>query len=511
MIDIVTSENKQKFEKQLLSMFEERKLVFVDLLKWDLTITDGRFEIDQFDDEFAIYLLASHEDGSHLGSMRLLRTDRPHILGNFFSHLSDKPIPTGPDTLEVTRLCLSPQLRAVERRYVRNQLISALTDYALTNCIHTLTGVARTSWLAQIQRMGWRCETLGAVQPVDGSLTGAFRIDLDRNTTRGLAATGIYVPATRSAAVESFGAAHPPLLRASNDNSAGTIPSATMEGWAERLQADGYCIIPEAMPLDTIATINDELDARFRATPFCEGGFYGPRTKRFGSLLKRSAVAAELIQHPLILGIAQKLLGPWCDRYNLNLSQGIEIHPGAPAQFPHRDQDMWQGEKGRTEYLINVMWPLTDFSAENGATMVWPGSHRPSVLDQSPAEKPIVAEMSPGSALVFLGSTLHAAGGNYARSIRRGLIISYCLGWLKPFENQWLCYPPDIARTFNPELAELVGYCQHRPNLGNYEGQSPAILLDDSVPEYIAAADALRPDQQVELEGFLAEQARRNA
>ena len=76
MIQIITNENKRKFEKQLLHMFEERKVVFVDLLKWGLAITDGRFEIDQFDDENAVYLLSSHEDGSHLGSLRLLRTDR---------------------------------------------------------------------------------------------------------------------------------------------------------------------------------------------------------------------------------------------------------------------------------------------------------------------------------------------------------------------------------------------------------------------------------------------------
>jgi N-acyl-L-homoserine lactone synthetase len=510
MIEIITKENKGEFTKQLSSMFEERKLVFVDLLKWDLPVMDGRFEIDQFDDDDAIYLLASHEDGSHLGSMRLLRTDRPHILGSFFSYLSDKSVPVGPDTYEVTRLCLSPRLRAVERRYIRNQLISAMTDFALTHGIMTLTGVARTSWLAQILRMGWRCETLGAVQSVDGTLTGAFRIDVDRDTPNGLANMGVYIPGTSVAFEERLIG----FQRAAERKAAATVDDhslATVDTWSEQLKADGYCIIPDIIPLGTIGTINDDLDERFAGTPFSEGGFYGPRTKRFGSLLKRSSVASEFVQHPVILGIVQKLLGPWCDRFNLNLTQGIEIHPGAPAQFPHRDQDMWQGEKGRVEYLINVMWPLTEFTSENGATRIWPGSHHPGVLDLPPIEKPIVAEMTPGSVLIFLGSTLHGAGGNYARSVRRGLIVSYCLGWLKPFENQWLCYPPEIARTFSPELAELIGYCQHRPNLGNYEGRSPSILLNGPVPDYVAAADALRPDQQAQLEQFIAAQARDDA
>ena len=505
MVEIVTKRNRRNFDEQFLGMFEDRKIVFVDLLKWDLTVTDGCLEVDQFDDENAIYLLASHDDGSHLGSMRLLPTIRPHILGSFFPHLSEKPVPTGPDTYEVTRLCLSPRLRAVERRYVRNQLISAMTDFALVNGINTLTGVARTSWLAQIQRMGWRCETLGAVQSVDGTLTGAFRINLDRETPTGLANMGIYLPGTSAAfedRIQSFH--HAAGARSSELGLDARELDRAINRWAEYLKADGYCVIPDAIPLGAVAALNDDLEARFIATPFCEGGFYGPRTKRFGSLLKRSAAAADFVQHPLILGIVQKLLEPWCDRFNLNLSQGIEIHPGAPAQFPHRDQDMWQGEKGRIEYLINVMWPLTEFTAENGATRIWPGSHHPGAADLPPTEKPVVAEMLPGSALVFLGSTLHAAGGNYARSTRRGLIVSYCLGWLKPFENQWLCYPPEIAKTFSPELAELIGYSQHRPNLGNYEGQSPAILLDGLAPEYIAATDALRPDQQAQLEIFIA-------
>ena len=507
MVKIVTGENKQKFEKELLSMFEERKLIFVDLLRWNIPVTDDRYEIDQFDDDDAIYLLMSHDDGSHLGSMRLLRTDRPHILGSFFEYLCVDGAPKGRETLEVTRLCLSPRLRARERRWVRDRLISALTDYALAQGITSLTGVARASWLAQILRMGWRCDVLGDPMLVDGTLTGAFRIHVDEATPQALANMGIYVPGTIAP-----GEDHPSDgLNVDEKDEAAVIPDAdsaarAADHWAKHLVADGYCIIPDVIPTERVEALNVDLDDRFARTPFCDGGFYGPRTKRFGSLLKRSPVAVDFVGHPLILAITEKVLGPWCDRFNLNLSQGIEIHPGAPAQFPHRDQDMWRGDKGRIEYLVNVLWPLSEFTAENGATRIWPKSHHPGAHDLVPHEPPIAVEMSPGSVLLFLGSTLHAAGGNYTRSIRRGLIVSYCLGWLKPFENQWLCYPPEIARGFDPELAKLIGYSQHRPNLGNYEGQCPSILLQDEPPDYIAAADALRPDQQADLAGFLAEQ-----
>ena len=111
--------------------------------------------------------------------------------------------------------------------------------------------------------------------------------------------------------------------------------------------------------------------------------------------------------------------------------------------------------------------------------------------------------MAPGSALLFLGSTLHGAGGNRTRSVRRGCIVSYCLGWLKPYENQWLAYPPEVARRFSPELAALVGYRQHRPNLGNYEGRCPSILLRGAVPEHLGAVDALRPDQAAQVAEYV--------
>ena len=107
----------------------------------------------------------------------------------------------------------------------------------------------------------------------------------------------------------------------------------------------------------------------------------------------------------------------------------------------------------------------------------------------------IVAEAEPGDAIVFLGSTLHGAGANRSNAARRGIIISYCLGWLKPYENQWLAYPPEVAKDFPAALAALAGYAQHRPNLGNYEGVCPSVLLQDTVPAHLGAVDALRPDQ----------------
>jgi ectoine hydroxylase-related dioxygenase (phytanoyl-CoA dioxygenase family) len=280
----------------------------------------------------------------------------------------------------------------------------------------------------------------------------------------------------------------------------------TVACWTEQLLADGYCVIPDLLPGDTIEELDRELAQDFERTPFCRGGFYGERTKRFGRLLVRSAIAAELVQHELVLGIVRNVLSPWCDTIQLNLTQGLALHPGAPPQLPHRDQDMWRGVTGEVEYLVNVMWPFTRYTAENGATTIWPNSHGRRALDPDPPAGEFPIELEPGSALLFLGSTLHGAGGNSSNETRRGAIVSYCLGWLKPYENQWLAYPPEIARSFNPELAALVGYAQHRPNLGNHEGQCPSLLLKGEPLGPIGAVDALRPDQEVLVAEFVRNQ-----
>jgi ectoine hydroxylase-related dioxygenase (phytanoyl-CoA dioxygenase family) len=276
--------------------------------------------------------------------------------------------------------------------------------------------------------------------------------------------------------------------------------------FAQSLRDQGYLVLPRLVPPRQVAKLDDDLASAFAETPFSEGPFYGERTQRFGSLLARSRESWDFVTHPTIMAVVERILGPFCDTLQLNLTQGLAIHPGAPAQFPHRDQDMWRGETGRIEYLVNVMWPFTEYTAENGATRLWPRSHAPDGLDMGPDGRPRVAKMVSGSALLLLGSTLHGAGANRSTMVRRGMIVSYCLGWLKPFENQWLVYPPAVARTFPPELAALVGYRQHRPNLGNVEGRCPSLLLGPRSDGSRGAVDALRPDQVAAVAAYAASQ-----
>lgn len=178
----------------LRGMFEARKRVFVDLLKWDVPVLDGRYEVDQFDDEHAAYLIVAREDGSHAGSARLLKTTRPHILDTLFPELCAAPAPRGGRVLEITRFCLDRGQSAEQRLDTRNRLVSAIVAYGLENGVETYTGVAEMGWLQQILAFGWRCRPLGLPRRIDGRMLGALKIDISDETPALLEASGIYHP-----------------------------------------------------------------------------------------------------------------------------------------------------------------------------------------------------------------------------------------------------------------------------------------------------------------------------
>jgi acyl-homoserine lactone synthase len=173
------------------AMFAARKAVFVDLLRWGVPVLDGRFEVDQFDDAHAQYIILADTRGRHLGSARLLPTVRPHILDSFYPALCAAPPPRAADIYEVTRFCLDRSLNARERRAVRDTLVTALAEYALVSDITGYTAVAETGWLEQILGFGWRCRPLGAPAAIAGQTLGALSIEIDADTPRLLAQAGI--------------------------------------------------------------------------------------------------------------------------------------------------------------------------------------------------------------------------------------------------------------------------------------------------------------------------------
>lgn len=177
----VSAGSPQRYYGVTAAMHRDRKRVFVDSLGWKVPVVGGEFEIDQFDDEHATYLVVA--DGAdprrHLGSVRLLSSEREHILGDIFPELCDGEVPRGPDVMEITRLCIAPDAGGVRAGMnVRRQLAIGLTEYALLHDIRTYTLVCVTQHLPQVLAVGWDVEPLGLPVLIDGQMLCAARINI---------------------------------------------------------------------------------------------------------------------------------------------------------------------------------------------------------------------------------------------------------------------------------------------------------------------------------------------
>lgn len=202
MIDIIGTQHRAAFANAFDTMFADRKALFVDLLGWDVPVVDDRYEIDQFDDAQAVYVVALDAAGDHRGSLRLLPSNRPHILDSLFAPLCAAGVPRGSSVWEITRLCLPSRLGAARRLAIRNQLISAMVDHALEVGIDRLTGVVEVGFRKEVLAMGWLAEPLGPAMRIDGANLGAFAIHVAADTPDRLRWTGIYQDNARAGAAE---------------------------------------------------------------------------------------------------------------------------------------------------------------------------------------------------------------------------------------------------------------------------------------------------------------------
>ena len=209
--------------------------------------------------------------------------------------------------------------------------------------------------------------------------------------------------------------------------------------------------------------------------------FYGYSTVRIDGLPGRSPTFVELMCHPLLLGLADRLLLPNCSHYLLNTGQLIEIRPGETSQLLHRDEGAWlHYREGKPELTVEAMFALSDFTEANGATRIAPGSHRWDPKREAEPDELAVAAMPAGSAVVYLGSTLHGGGANQTPDkARRGMFLGYVLGWLRTEENSYLTTPIDAVRRMPLRAQELLGYEAHL-GIGVVDVGSPMKLLRDA-------------------------------
>jgi hypothetical protein len=243
--------------------------------------------------------------------------------------------------------------------------------------------------------------------------------------------------------------------------------TASPEELAAELARAGALIIDNLVEPEVMDRVIAEIEPYIDATPSGPDDFSGRRTRRTGALITRSPTARELVQHPTILGTAGIVLGH-SPTYQINLTQVISVGSGEPAQKIHRDQ--WTfGDfpfpKGH-DVQCSTIWALDDFTDENGATRVIPGSNHARNRINFAQRDTIPAAMTKGSVLVYTGSVYHGGGANVTTEPRRGMNLTYIVGWLRQEENQYLSTPPEVARTLPTDLLRLMGYQECGVSLG---------------------------------------------
>ena len=247
------------------------------------------------------------------------------------------------------------------------------------------------------------------------------------------------------------------------------------------VQQDGAVILDDVLSEGFIAALREETDPYMEHTSNGEDHFAGHHTTRTGGLLVRSEKCRELIENQTILNPCNEFLAPYCERVQLHLTQIIRIRPGETAQTIHRDRWAWGKHLSHLEPQFNTIWAITDFTSENGATQVVPGSTQWPDDQEIKPEQITQAKMKAGSVLVYSGSVFHGGGANTSDQDRIGINITYALGWLRQEENQYLSCPPELAKDMSPTLQGLAGYAMGQYALGYFTppgapGEGPEVV-----------------------------------
>ena len=247
---------------------------------------------------------------------------------------------------------------------------------------------------------------------------------------------------------------------------------------AERVASDGWTVLRGVIERELVSALLARIDALMLELQIPCGGnaFLGERTRRIFNLLARDPIFARVPLHPAVLPVVEGVL----DReLLLSSSTAIEMQPGQAAQPFHADDGSYGLPKPHRPFNSTAIWALTDFTLENGATRLVPGSHR---SDRNPqrGEQPqhVAAEMPAGSVLVYHGSLWHAGGENRSASGASRSCATTARGFLRQEECQLLALPREQVAQFPARLQTLIGYGTYRGLLGHVDQRNPALLVD---------------------------------
>jgi len=247
------------------------------------------------------------------------------------------------------------------------------------------------------------------------------------------------------------------------------------------LQDHGYVILPSVLSKDEVETIRGELAPYL--THFGRNPFEGWKTQRVYALLAKAPSIASLVEHPRALSLDDQFLAP---TYLLWGGLAINKHPGEDRQDYHADDEAGAAPRPRPPQGISTMWALDDFTDENGATEIIPGSHRfgPGEVPAHDDARTFKAVMPAGSVLIWQGTLFHRGGANRTDATRLGITLQYCQPWLRQIENMVLAVSPERAARYSKRVRAMLGYdLMGHSFMGYVDGRNPSKLVDAYVDE----------------------------
>ena len=249
----------------------------------------------------------------------------------------------------------------------------------------------------------------------------------------------------------------------------------------QRIRTDGFTVIERLIDRSQIDTIKQELAPWLHGEHYGRNDFEGFFSERVYALLAKTPSVAQLVEHPDVLAIVDELLPP---NYLLSAALAINVHPGENAQDFHGDDSAggFAMRRPRPMQGVSAIWALDEFTNDNGATEVVPGSHLWGE-DRVPTQRDAVKALMPaGSVLVFAGNLLHRGGANTGQTIRLAITPQYCAPYMRQIENMVLAVPPKIAAQYSERVQALLGYSVVEPGfMGYVDGVHPRRLIDPAV------------------------------
>ena len=256
-------------------------------------------------------------------------------------------------------------------------------------------------------------------------------------------------------------------------SSGSSVDSAIVEADLAALDRDGYVIWENLLDTEECRQIREVVRPWLEHTG--RNSFEGLRTQRFYSVLSRTRACDRLVDNPRVLAVLDQLLMP---NYLLSALQAINIQPGETAQLAHHDDGFYPIPRPRAPLTAATIWAIDDFTADNGATMVIPGSHRWGQRPPNPEDHAVPVVMPAGSCVFFVGTLWHGGGANNTTRERLAVTAQYCQPWLRPMEAFTLSISREIARTVSDDIRRMLGYSIHPPFVGAVDGLHPLRLLE---------------------------------